>query len=143
MMDNSCTVQAFRGRAIVLVLLLAGLGGGQALALNAPNRTPPRTVSWYASNPQARARVELACLDDPGHLNQDPDCINAHQASVEVALRAARSRTATMNPSDPAFWSNDPQTRRAKLIMCRRNPELSNCGVAKRSLEIEAGTVRR
>ena len=143
MVNNPCTVQASRGRALILALLLAGLGGGQALALNGPDRTPPRTVSWYASNPQARARVELACLDDPGHLNQDPDCINAHQASVEVALRAARSRTGTMDPNNPTFWTNDPESRRSQLIMCRRNPGLAHCAAAKRSLQIEAGTVRR
>lgn len=143
MVSNPCTVQGMWGRFLLLALLLAGLGEGGASALDAKNRTPPRTVSWYASNPQTRARVELVCLNDPGHLNRDPDCINAHQASVEVALRAARSRTATMDPNNPAFWTNDPESRRSQLIMCRRNPGLANCAAAKRSLQMEAGTVRR
>lgn len=99
----------------------------------------PRTVSWYADHPQARAQVQLACFDDPGRLGRDPDCVNAQQASVEVALREARSRTGTMDPNDPAFWSSDPETRKSKLIMCRRDPNLANCDAAKRSLPIEAG----
>lgn len=142
-MGNPCTVQAYRGVSLVLVLLLEGLGGGGALAQTPKGKTPPRTVSWYASNPQARAQVELVCLDDPGNLNRNPDCINAHQASVEVALRAARSRTGTMNPNDPTFWTNDPESRRSQLIMCRRNPGLTNCAAAQRSLQIEAGKARR
>ncbi len=105
-------------------------------------KSPPRTVTWYADNPQARARVELACLDDPGHFSSDPDCINAHQAAVTIALRKARARTAPLDPNDPGFWSADPETRRNKLLMCKRNPELANCTAAKRSLQLEAGLVR-
>jgi hypothetical protein len=123
-------------------LILISFAGG-AVAQGRPARTPPRTVTWYADNPQARARVQLACLDDPGHLASNPDCINAQQASVEVALREARSRTAAMDPSSPAFWAADPEARRNKLIMCRRNPGLDHCGAALRSLQIEAGIAQR
>ena len=101
-----------------------------------------RTVTWYADHGQERASVQLACLDDPGHLANNPDCVNAHEASVEVALREARARTGTMDPRKPAFWSADPETRRNKLIMCRRNPELDHCDVAERSLLIEAGRMK-
>lgn len=103
-------------------------------------KSPPRTVSWYADNPQARARVQLACLDDPGHLANDPDCVNAQQASVEVALRHFRTLDgAKLGPDDPAFWSADPQSRHNRLIMCRLTPTVSYCDVARRSLLIEAG----
>jgi hypothetical protein len=105
-------------------------------------KSPPRTVTWYADNPQSRARVELACLDDPGHFSSNPDCINAHQAAVTIALRKARARTAPLDPNNPGFWSADPETRRNKLLMCKRNPELANCTAAKRSLQLEAGLVR-
>lgn len=123
-------------------LLALALAAGPAAAQGSP-AAEPRTVSWYADHPQARAQVQLACFDDPGRLGRDPDCVNAQQASVEVALREARSRTGTMDPNDPAFWSNDPGNRQSKLILCRRNPELKYCGVAKRSLLIESGRAER
>ena len=112
---------------------------------SSPNRTTtlPRTVTWYADNPRSRASAQLACLDDPGRLAHTPDCINADRANVEVALREARVRTGTMDPRDPAFWSNDPQNRRNKLLMCRQTPQLDFCAVAKRSLLIEAGQQQR
>ena len=142
-MLNPCIVQASRLVLHLLPLLaaFAGPAAGQGSATQAA--TPPRTVTWYADNPKSRATVELACLDDPGRLSGTPDCVNAHAASVELALRAARARTGTMDPRDPAFWSNDPEARRSKLLMCRRNPELVNCDAAKRSLLIEAGRAPR
>jgi hypothetical protein len=136
-MRDLCTVQA-----LGLVLALAGLAS-PAAGQGAPAASEPRTVTWYANNPQARARVQLACLDDPGRLGRTPDCINAHQANVTVALRAARSRTGDMDPRRPAYWSNDPEARQSKLLMCRRNSQLVNCDAAKRSLQIEAGLARR
>ena len=103
----------------------------------------PRTVSWYADNPRARASVQLACLEDPGRLGKTSDCINADRANVELVTREARARTGTMDPRNPAFWSNDPQTRRNKLLMCNLNSKVDYCDVAKRSLLIEAGQLPR
>ncbi|HYH36775.1 MAG TPA: EexN family lipoprotein [Azospirillum sp.] len=127
--------------ALPCLLALALVGAGPVAAQNSP--PAPRTVSWYADHPQARAQVQLACFDDPGRLGRDPDCVNAQQASVEVALREVRSRTGTMDPNDPAFWSNDPGNRQSKIILCRKNPELKYCEVAKKSLQIEAGITAR
>lgn len=138
-MRNPCTAQAAWFALFVPLLAAAAPAAGQGPS----QKTPPRTVSWYADHQQQRAQVQLACMDDPGHLANDPDCVNAQEASVEVALRAARSRTGTMDPRDPAFWSADPQTRRNKLLMCRTNPQLLFCDVAKRSLLIEAGQAKR
>lgn len=114
-----------------------------AQAITPSTGTPPRTVSWYADNPRVRASVQLACLDDPGRLGKTADCVNADRANVESATREARARTGTMDPRNPAFWSNDPQNRRAKLVMCRLTPHLDYCEVAKRSLLIEAGHIPR
>lgn len=145
-MASSCVALNRRPRAApgstllgLLALVVAGLGPalGQAGEQGLPPE--PRTVSWYADHPRARAKVQLACIDDPGHLADTPDCVNAHQASVEVALRKARGRASTLDPRDPAYWSSIPANRRSKLNMCRRNPELTNCDAARRSLEIEAG----
>jgi hypothetical protein len=143
-MIRSCTVQA-RWLAFLLLLGMAvtvpvASQGGTAASSES---TPPKTVTWYADNPRSRAQVQLACMDNPGQLSRNADCINAQQASVEVALRAARSRTGTMNPKDPDFWSADPNNRRSKLIMCRLTPQLDYCDVARRSLLIEAGQAHR
>lgn len=127
-----------------LALLPLAAAAGQALGQDGRQGLPPepRTVGWYADHPRERARVQLVCLDDPGHLARHPDCVNAQQASVEVALREARARTGTLDPSQPEFWINDPETRRGKLIICRRFPHQENCDVARRSLEIEAGEAK-
>ena len=114
-----------------------------AMAQDAAQKTPPRTASWYADHPEARAQVELACIDDPGHLANDPDCINAQQGGTEAALRDAHNHSVILDPRDPAFWSSDPVTRHNKLLVCSRNPELDYCDVAKRSLLIEAGKAER
>ena len=147
-MTNSCTVQVARHAFPVfsflpLVALVTGLASAQGVPAQKATATPPRTVTWYADNPKARAGVQLVCLDDPGRLANTPDCINADRANVEVALREARMRTGTLDPRNPAFWSNDPQNRRAKLVTCRLAPQLDYCEVAKRSLLIEAGYIKR
>lgn len=133
--EMSCTLQDL---AVVFLLFL-----GAATPAGAAPEQNTRTVTWFADRPQERARVQLACLDDPGHVGRSPDCINAHQASVTVALRQARARGVVLSPTSPAYWSADPEARRAKLMMCRRNPELANCDTARRSLRIEAGLVGR
>jgi len=138
-MQKSCTVQALAAVFSLLPMLAVSTAtAGQ----ETPRRTA-KTVSWYADHQQERAQMQLACMDNPGQLANAPDCVNAQEASVEVALRAARMRTGTTNPNDPAFWSADPNTRAAKLSMCRLNPQLDYCDVAKRSLLIEAGKAKR
>lgn len=145
-MASSCVApnrrpSAAHGTTIFCLLSLVVAGLGPALGQAGEQGLPPepRTVSWYADHPRARAKVQLACIDDPGHLAGNPDCVNAHQASVEAALRKARSRTGNPDPSDPAFWASSPDNRLSQLIMCRRNPRLDDCDAARRSLEIEAG----
>lgn len=133
-----CTVQA-----LGLALGLLTGAADAALAQGRGETTPPRTVTWYAENPQARARVELACLDDPGRLTTNPDCINARQAGVELAVRDARWRTGTTDPDNPQFWADRPRERQTQLLMCSRSPGIQNCAAARHSLEVEAGLARR
>jgi hypothetical protein len=143
------TVQTLRScPGIGALCLLVGLGASLAYskvarAADGSTSTPPHTVTWYADNPQTRARVELLCLDNPGQLGSNADCINAHQAAIVLAAREARARTAPLNPNSTGFWSADPEARRNKLLMCGRNPGLQFCDVAKRSLVTEAGNQQR
>lgn len=137
-MHRFCTVQRLGAAAGGVLLAAAPVLAQQSGGEN-------RTVSWYADHQRERARVQLACLDDPGRLGNTPDCINAQRASEEVALRDARMRARALEvgPDNPLFWTADPSTRRNQLIMCRRSPGIQNCDAARRSLEIEAGLARR
>ena len=140
---DSCTVQA--RRAMLGLCFVTGLTAKSLAATNTVSRanTPPHTVTWYADNQRARARMQLACLDNPGQLRADPDCINAHAASVSVAVREGRLRTGEMNPGKVQYWIDDPDTRRNQLVLCHLNPKLDHCDVARRSLLVEAGATRR
>jgi len=138
-MKKSCTVQALLAASFLLPLLAVSVpAAGQGASQQAP-----KTVSYYADHQQERALMQLACMDNPGQLANSADCINAQEASVEIALRAARRHNVILDPRDPAFWSADPNTRRNKLLMCRNNPQLDYCDVARRSLLIEAGKAKR
>ena len=133
---------------MILAYLAAGVGAiallmSSAWAVEPAPSSAPHTVTWYADNPQSRARVELLCLDNPGQLGSNADCINAHQAAIVIAAREARARTAPLNPNNPGFWSADPEARQNQLLLCRRNPGLQFCEVAKRSLMAEAGNQKR
>lgn len=133
-----------RAASLALVGFMVGGVGGQAIAAptsltTAPSSSPPKTVTWYANNRQERARVQLACIDDPGHLLNNPDCVNAHQASVDVAIREGKQHNGELNPNKLQYWSDDPVGRRDQLILCRLNPRQDHCDLARRSLLIEAG----
>lgn len=139
MIDTKYPVREAVGVLIALALAAGFAPALPASALEAPTTaSPAQTVTWYANNRAARARRQLACLDDPGHLRNTPDCINAEAASVTVALRESRNRIGELDARKPAFWSEDPHARSNWLLLCHRNPKLSNCGVARKSLELEA-----
>lgn len=139
-MQKSCTVQALASALFLLPMLAVSM---PAAGQGTPPKDTGKTVSWYADHQQERAQMQLRCLDDPGHLRNTPDCINAERGAIEAAHRQARHGFGVMDPNDPAFWSADPSTRAAQLSMCRLNPQLDNCDAARRSLLIEAGKAKR
>ena len=139
----SFTVQACRVGLSALILVgysSSTLAAGEPVT---KGKAPPQTVTWYADHQRERARVQLACLDNPGRLRADPDCINAHAASVTVATRQAKLHNGEMNEKTVQAWIDDPEARRSHLLRCHLNPKLDNCDVARRSLLVEAGVVRR
>jgi hypothetical protein len=81
-----------------------------------------RTASWYAANPQIRARILAACSNDPGHSWNHPDCINAHQGSVMAAAAEAQRNTGIIGPpaSSPEYWRRRPEARAERLAYCGR-----------------------
>jgi hypothetical protein len=141
-MEISCTARSRWAHPAKLALVLfSGMAFalGTARAESASPQSTARTVSWYAANEQARAQMQLKCIDDPGHLMNTPDCINAQQAGVEAAYRKMKGRFPPKDPSKTDFWSADPNNRKSQLLMCRGNPQLQYCDVARRSLLEEAG----
>jgi hypothetical protein len=47
---------------------------------------PAGTISWYMAYTDARKATIARCDNDPGHLSNDPDCINAKKADNQVGL---------------------------------------------------------
>jgi hypothetical protein len=47
---------------------------------------PVRTVSWFREHPEERKAILARCSDDPGHLRQTPNCVNASQAEGQESI---------------------------------------------------------
>ena len=51
----------------------------------------PGTISWYmAHTDERKARIQV-CDNDPGHLTNDPDCINAKKADNQAGVNDFKS----------------------------------------------------
>lgn len=123
-------------------LLAASGAAAQAQPLPPANQ---RTVTWYASHPSERAQVRRICVDDPGHLMQSPDCINAKRGDLNAAIRS--NRLDMSSPDGPEYWTRRPLDRANKLAMCSHmTPEHQandHCDVPRRSLLAEQQTFAR
>ena len=70
------------------------------------------TATWFADHPEARAKVNALCKDDPGQAKHEPNCDNAFQGNVIAATRTAMAHSngtmgVTTFRSTEAFW-RDP-----------------------------------
>ncbi len=141
-----CTVQILAAGSVLSLLPIVGAARAQPL--------PPeylRTVEWYASHPSERTQVRRICLNDPGHLAQSPDCINAKKGDLIAATGQSRRGSAGVDMSDPdtpEYWSKRPNDRTMKLAYCgRMNPQQqqsAGCGPARQSfLMDQQGSGRR
>jgi hypothetical protein len=45
-----------------------------------------RTISWYMAHETERKARIAVCDNDPGHLKDDPDCINAKKADNQAGV---------------------------------------------------------
>ena len=141
-----CTVQIFAAGFALSLLSVVGPARAQPL--------PPeyqRTVEWYASHPSERTQVRRICLNDPGHLAQSPDCINAKKGDLIAAAGPSRRGSAGVDMSDPdspEYWSKRPNDRTLKLGYCRRmspqQQQSAGCAPAQQSFLMEQqGSGRR
>ena len=52
-----------------------------------------KTATWFADHPEARAKVNALCKDNPGQAKHEPNCDNAFQGNVIAATRAAQAQS--------------------------------------------------
>ena len=120
-MARSCTVQA-----VLTALALSLLPGVHPARAQTYTAEAQRTVEWYATHPAERERVRRTCLNDPGHLERTPDCINAKQGDLEAATSGAskspRAAGGFLAPLPPSYWASHPNERSLKLAYCKRMP---------------------
>ena len=132
-----------RSLALATSLSLLALGLSAPVYAQAQPAYPPegqRTVEFYVQHPDMRYRVNRACLNDPGHYRNNPDCFNADQANLEAAARQSHREIGnTSDPRTPAYWDKRPREREFKLGFCSRmTPEhraqSATCAPAEQSL---------
>jgi len=134
-----CTVQIL---ALGFVLSFVFLDGS-AMAQPLPPESQ-RTVEWYASHPSERSQVRRICLNDPGHLAQSPDCINAKRgdlAAAGIPTRRGSQGIDMSDPDTPEYWTKRPADRKLKLTYCSRltaeEAARATCRPAHQSLLLE------
>ena len=128
--------------SLTLALSVSLLPFGLAGAAHAQAAYPPegqRTVEFYVQHPDVRNNVNRACLNDPGHYRNNPDCWNAEQANTEAAARQThRMAGDTSDPRTPAYWDKRPNERQFTLNLCSHMTpqhvrESPSCGPAAQS----------
>ena len=72
-----------------------------------------KTATWFADHPEARAKVNALCKDNPGQAKHEPNCDNAFQGNVIAATRAAQAQSRRNYechnvPFDGAHYWKDP-----------------------------------
>jgi hypothetical protein len=45
-----------------------------------------KTVSWFLAHPDARAKVNAMCRDNPGEARHVPNCTNALEATTQASI---------------------------------------------------------
>ena len=133
-MTRPCTVQAALA-ALTLLSLMPMAARAQGYPAEGQ-----RTVEWYAAHPAERDRVRRTCLNDPGHLERTPDCINASRGDLAAAAAPAprNSGGGFLAPLPPSYWAARPNERAMKLAYCRRMAPAAQaaagCGAVFQSL---------
>lgn len=136
-------MEAFRLLATAGLVLSTAVGPALAQGWQ-PDQ--PRTVQWYATHAAERDRTRRACLNDPGHLERTPDCINAKRGELEASVRAQQGNSASngfLGSMTPEYWAAHPNERDLQLAYCRRmtpqHQAEAGCGAVFQSLRPGSG----
>lgn len=65
--------------------LYVGLGLVAVFLSGCSDGTPTQTVEWYKQHDAERKEMNAKCDDNPGKLENTPNCINSKQADNEKA----------------------------------------------------------
>src|SRR5271166_5556865 len=129
-------------RAAVAILLMA-----TALTSGARGEEV-KTATWFADHPEARAKINALCKDNPGGAKHEPNCDNAFQGNVIAATRAAQAQSNNSGVSNlggsGAYW-RDPANAQNRAFWLRQRKIAESKGASQQALngmwcpEIEAG----
>lgn len=97
-----------------------------------------RTVTYYANNPYVREKVLQQCYDDPGHLQFNPDCVNAKKGDIMDAARKGAGMFFHGKVPSPEYYSWDHQQRAATLGICRKMTAARRAAYGNRCEDAEA-----
>jgi hypothetical protein len=127
-------------RAVVATLLI-----GTALA-SGTRGEEVKTATWFADHPEARAKVNALCKDNPGQAKHEPNCDNAFQGNVIAATRAAQAHnTGVSNLGGSGAYWKDPASAQDRAFWLRQCRIAESKGASQEALngmwcpEIEAG----
>ena len=132
-------LRTVRGSALALSVSLLSFGlAASGYAQGASPTEAQRNVEYYVQHPDLRNRVNRACLNDPGHYRNSPDCWNAGQANTEAAARQTHQMAGdTSDARTPAYWDKRPNERKFKITYCNRmtpqSAALAGCIPAQQS----------
>jgi hypothetical protein len=104
----------------LFLLPLAAIAVSATLAHAQPAAESDRTVTYYANNPYVREKVLQQCADDPGHLQFNPDCVNAKKGDIADAARKGAGMFYHGQVPSPGYFSWDHEQRAATLGICRK-----------------------
>jgi hypothetical protein len=104
-------------RTVVFCWLSLGVAAPIAAHAGEPQQTY-RTASWYAEHPAILDQITRLCRNDPGRAVHNPDCANASQAEVLVALKDSQNSGDLTPPSNPRYWKIHPGELAQQLWSC-------------------------
>jgi hypothetical protein len=107
-----------------------------------------KTATWLADHPEARAKVNALCKENPGQAKHEPNCDNAFQGNVIAAMRAAQAQsnnTGASNLGGSGDYWKDPASAQNRAFWLRQCRIAESKGASQQTLngmwcpEIEAG----
>jgi hypothetical protein len=84
------------------------------LILACTPKADPHSVEYYLDNKDARLQRIKECDNNPGALKDDPDCINARQATIRAW---SKPNLKPFNPSSASGQAGDPSSSSAGSIV--------------------------
>ena len=87
-LEKDMTMKQFLMTALIAFSPLVAFAqdAEQLPATQADDLKQDRTITWYMAHTDERKARITECDNDPGHLKDDPDCINAKRADNQAGV---------------------------------------------------------